>query len=49
MCNDVVEKVPWELVYVPDHFETQSMCHDAVRKGLLYLEDVPIGLLRNNK
>ena len=41
MCNDIVEKRPWQLYAVPDHFKTQSMCDDAVRKGFLFLWDVP--------
>ena len=41
MCNKAVEKYPWALRFVPDHFKTQEKCDDAVRKRLRMLEYVP--------
>ena len=40
MSFKVVEAVPWRLDDIPDHFKTQKMCNDTVRKGLFYLQYV---------
>ena len=40
MCGKAVEKDPWLLKDVTDHFKTQVMCDDAVRDYLFSLEFV---------
>ena len=31
MCNEAIEKVPWLIYFVPDHFWTQEMCNKIIR------------------
>ena len=41
MCEKAVEKNPWELDDVPDHFKAQEMCNEAVRQEPWLLKFVP--------
>ena len=41
MLNREVQRTPWMLVYVPDWYETQEMCNEAVEKSLEVLSFVP--------
>ena len=43
LCAKAIEVNPWQLCYVPDHFnKTQELCNDAVEKepsSLQYVRD----------
>ena len=41
MCEKAVEKDPWSLEYVTDHFKTQKTCEKAVDKHPSNLSHVP--------
>ena len=37
MCNKAVDKDPWSLAEVPEHFKTQEMCNKEVRIETMFL------------
>ena len=41
MCDKEVEKDPWSLAEVPEHFKTQEMWNKAVNKDPYSLSEVP--------
>ena len=41
MCESAVEKYPYNLKFVPNHFKKEKICDNAVPKNLWSLEFVP--------
>ena len=41
MCIEVVEKCPWLLTCVLDHFKTQEVCDKAIGAGSYILWHIP--------
>ena len=41
MCERAIDKNPWCLEYVPDHFKTQEKCDMAVKDDSFFLQFVP--------
>ena len=41
MCNEAVDRSPWQLEYVLNHLKTQKMYGKAVEDELKTLEFVP--------